>query len=227
MISERAVRQEIALLESARPTIKSDIDVIWVFSAFGTYLTPLLPNHPEWGAWFDQRNIAKGIYIAIEVTAQKTGKRVQEVTKEDIEGLGPILVYNGELPQNQDLRWASSGRRFLVPKTRMRIEDYVEEDGETRTIFGTLDQFKSFPRDVLNENGGVIALVTGAPHYSRVLRYNGKHRTIPENYEIRCFPVPSYDAAEKFADQEIEKLFKYFEKGDLSEEPCPKNLGLE
>jgi hypothetical protein len=114
---EESIRQEIALFESARPQAVAEIEVVWVISAFGTILRPLLPNHPIWGSWFDQRNLARGILLVLEVTSLRTGKRVQDISREDVYETGPTMVYNGEPTQNHDLRCVL-GKDFPIPEDK-------------------------------------------------------------------------------------------------------------
>ncbi len=201
MLTEGQVRQEIALFESAHPVASQDIDTIWIVSSFGTYIQPILRKHPLWGAWFDQKNIAKAILLALEITSSRTGKRVQDLTQGDTKESGPNLIYNGEYLQNIDLEWAITCAAFPIYRGKVSIVYDVKEGRRKRRIANTLDQFLSFPAEILDKDGGTIAIVGSAPHFSRILRYNNMHRPIPDGYRIKCFPVPSYEAAREFADQ--------------------------
>lgn len=225
---ETRIRQEIAQFEAARPVATEDIVAVWVFSGFGTYLKPILPHrHKLWGAWNDQHNLSRGILLTLEVTALITKKNFEDVTREDVINCGPKLIYNGEPPQNEDLRAVSSASGFPIPKENLVIVDFVQIEGNQKPISNTPDQFRSFPRWVLESTvGGDVALVSGAPHFSRLLRYNALQRPIPERFRVRSFPVPSFDKDQLFADQEVGKLLRYLETGDLDIYPFPTDLGL-
>lgn len=226
---EPRIRQEIAQFEAARPIATADIVAVWVFSGFGTYLKPILTyKHNLWGAWNDQHNLSRGILLVLEVTALRSNKNFKEVTREDVIDCGPKLIYNGEPPQNEDFRTVSSASGFPIPKENLVVVDFVEIDGNQKTIFNTLDQFRSFPRQILETETakGAVAFVSGAPHFSRLLRYNARWRPLPEGFRVKSFPVPSFDAAKQFADQEVRKLLRYLESGDLDVNPLPTDLGL-
>jgi len=224
----RKVVVEIGLFERAIPTATTDIDYVWVLSGSGDYHKPFLPNEPIYHPWSDQRRISRGVLLALQVVSLRLGKSVDLITKDDLQDQGPYLIYNGSIDRNSTLRRVVELPDFLMPKEKVVIVDGVWDNGGTREITNTLDQVLSFPTDQLgNQLKGAVAIVSSAPHFPRILRYLSKHRPFPDGTLVRCFPIPSdFEWAEKFAEEETKRVCDYLEKGYLTEEPYPKDLGI-
>jgi len=225
------VAREIALFEAARPKATGGIGIVWVFSGPGTFLSPLKGDDEEIKAWLDQRRLSQGILLVLQVTALRLGKPGQTVTKKDVVENGPMLVYNGIPIENEVFRSVMNLPGFPIPYELILVIDEVEgEEGKSQSIRHTGDQVKSFsPILVDHFMGGAteVALVSSAPHFPRILRYLEMHRSIPEEYQIRSFPIPSEpELAVVYATEEIEALCQYLGKGHLSERPYPADLGL-
>jgi len=219
---KKEITRDIDFFEKFDPQVTAEIDAIHVFSGPGTFLTPLKERDEDWMAWFDQTRLSKGILLVLQVTSLRTNKPLHKVTKEDIERLGPYLIYNGIPLENKVFRSCIDLPDFTIPKSKIIIADEIEENGTKRPIKHTGDQVATFPSHLLgNEIKGSIALVSNAPHFIRILRYLTKYKTIPEHFSIIPFPILSDPAwAKKDADHESQKLFDYLPLGYLSETPA-------
>ena len=225
------VAREIALFECARPQITTDIGAVLVFSGPGTVIEPISIRDAEWMSWFDLRRVTLGISIVLKVTGLRLAKHLLDLTRNDVEQVGPYFIYNGvnSKHENEDLGAYFSLPRFRIPESKLVLVDEVrDDDGSVREIKHTGDQLKSFPSHLLgNRIKGAIALVSNAPHFPRILRYMDYYRPIPEEFPIRCFPIHSDpEWATIYANSEIEALCRYLKAGFLSPNPYPADLGL-
>lgn len=220
------VAREIDIFECAQPEVTGDIVGVQVFSGPGTVLEPLSKGDSPWNSWCDARRVQQGISIVLETTALRLKKHINDVTREDIAHNGPLLIYNGvpEKSENADLLALTNLARFRIPESRMKVFGQVGK----RDIVHTGDQVESFPSDALESlHHGVVALVSNAPHFPRILRYLELHRTIPSRFMVRCFPIPSDRRwTTQYATNEIEALAEYLEKGYLAEKPYPTDIEL-
>lgn len=165
--------------EYQNPQITPDIDIVWAISGRGVYTqetTPYLSDSPEFARSDlarndDRENTDFATQLARQITAARLNKNASDVTLEDIERNGPILVYNATNLQNQKLKETVDSGAFPLPKEKVRIVKLSEtddpQDANTRT------QFERFPQEILKdliESGRKIALVSSRWHFPRITR---------------------------------------------------------
>lgn len=222
------VRKEIEMLLSHKihPKIHKDTDGVWVFSGPGTFFEPLDKGQKPWMQWMDRYRILYGATIVREVTAKRLHKQSQDVTRTDILGYGPVLIYNGTHKENQALRLALKSALSIIPYEKVIIIDKVKgANNQFREIKNTKDQILSLPKDIAGSGKKIqkrIALVSNSAHIERILRYLEKYKPIPEYIKVEVFPLKLPKKSEEAeVKEEMDKIWKYFQKGDLSWFPFP------
>ena len=205
------------------PKIHSDIDAVWIFSGPGTFYQPLDSGEPTFMAWEDRYRILYGISLARKVTAIRMGKNLQTISDIDMQSRGPIIIYNGIPSENADFRKAIYGKDHIYPSNKVRIVDVVSNGDTVRTISNTLDQIKSFPKKEIGRSiHRRVAVISHAAHLARIIRYFKQYKIFPEHITVELFSVrESKKNLMMDAQEETEKIWKYFLKGDLSWDPFP------
>lgn len=216
---------EYLLKYNKHPIIHEDIDIVWVFSGPGTYLTPLEKGERLWMKWMDKHRILYGVAIVRKVTAKRLHKSQLHVTKDNIREYGPFFLYNGRPNENTAILKALQSHTFPLPEEKVVIIDHVHK---TNRIIGpigsTLDQIRSFSEEHLGANKGFcrIALVSHAEHFPRILRYLEQYKPIPSNAKVEVFSLkPPQEGLDAYNKAEINKVWKYFKNGELSWDPFP------
>lgn len=227
------VAGEIDRFETEEATVSADISHVVVFSGPGTYIAPLKQSNNPWKTWWDQRRLDRGILLVHQVTALRTGKPLNEVGASQVYLDGPILLYNGIPVENEVFREVSNLVHFPIPKQKVVILDTVKYVGEEApvAIRHTGDQVVSVLDYLYKDHlRRVVALVSSAPHFPRILRYFRENLSWLEPSErptLRSFPVQSEKSwVVRYATEEMNSLVAYLEKGYLAEEPYPADLGL-
>ena len=118
--------------EHRNPQPESDIDVVWVISGWSVYNPSLSPEFKSVVentifANEDTQMINFGIGLVYEITAKRLGENESEVTKEDVKEHGPVLIYNGNIDQNDNLRLASQKSDFPLPLEKLRVEKLADD----------------------------------------------------------------------------------------------------
>lgn len=158
--------------EHQNPPVSADIDVVWVISGWNVYNPRLSPDfvNVSRGTIFeneDTRMINMGIELAYEITTKRLNKNRSEVNIDDIRGHGPILLYNGNIDQNENLQLASQKEGFPFPTEKLRIEKLADDRDPKNN--NTNKQFEKFPQDLLKVMKK-MAVVSYLWHIPRIAR---------------------------------------------------------
>jgi hypothetical protein len=207
--------KNIALHEN--PTVKADINYVFVLSGRGSYLKNAVDNPHINDKEDDYQRMRLGIEIARKITALKASKR--KISNDDIIRHGPIIIYNGRPKHNQDLKVALFEKNLITdyPASKFLILDLPHDQLNSKGHFISLAQN-------VDLNNKHIAIVTSAFHFPRIGRmlsenepfnYFGKNVTIYAYLYDRAFKAPGilvdiYD--------EAQKIPTYVAKGDLMED---------
>lgn len=204
--------------------VSTNFDAVWVFSGPGTIKQPLKEGDNPLRKWMDRDRILYGAELITKITAMRLHKTYNRITRNDILNSGPFLIYNGIPRENADFREVLQSPSCLLPYEKVYIVDEVFDKNVFYPIKNTLDQIKSFPKAFLN-NGLIkerIAIVSHAEHFPRILRYIKKYNIIPEHIKITVFPLKSAREVEnEYYEEEVNKVWEYFQKGNLSWSPIP------
>jgi len=195
----------------------ANIDMVWVFSAPGTVSDE--PNAgPYRGKLFNLELIEEGIRIGREVTALRLGKPVDDVTKEDIEAVGPVLFYNGErqikghkYPQNEHLEALIAEPDFAFPESKVLIDD-IDEANTPGQVKQLAERLGSQPKHFTN-----IAVVSAFQHSPRVGRYLEKYKGLFLK-EVRFYNAATAQTHNEsaIAGLEARKVLGYYRAGHLA-----------
>ena len=162
--------------------------------------------------------LTKGINIAKEVTAKRLGKKIEELTIEDIQNFGPDIYWNATDESNDNLRqrinegWVE--QRYDFPREKIVVSPNLG-------ILHTGHQFEKFPEKFASKYKKTV-VVTDIYHMPRTKRYFNKkyNRALAEEMaEGRIILYPSgskipYDKAKG----EIDKIPEYIDEGILPSE---------
>lgn len=216
---------EYLLRHNTHPPIHADTDAVWIFSGPGTFAKPLQQNEFHfWEKWMDKYRILYGVSIAQQITAKRTGKNVQKITKEDLAHNGPYIIYNGTPQQNKEFMRANLNDSISFPTKKILVIDHAHnDDGSIHPIVNTLDQIKNLDEDLIKiDSFRRVAVVSHAEHFPRILRYLEKYKPLSEETIIEVFSLkPPKNGISEYNREEIEKVWEYFQKGDLSFNPLP------
>jgi hypothetical protein len=223
-ILKNEVRHEIEYLlrHNQHPPIHPDTDVVWVFSGPGTFFKALEQGEQNFTRWMDRYRILYGLSIVKEVTAKKLKQSSKEIVKNDILQHGPLFLYNGNEEENRDLRAALDNKLTILPREKVMIIDKIISEEPIQPIENTLDQIKSFPKEIIgNKLQKRIAIVSHAPHIARILRYFEEYNLFPETIIVEVFSLTPVHEQALYMHEEMEKVWQYFQQGDLSWDPIP------
>ncbi|QQS18937.1 hypothetical protein IPL68_02665 [Candidatus Saccharibacteria bacterium] len=214
-----------AYLHPTEPT--EDIDLVWALSAPGTVKTPAQfeqePENPYNGESFNVGIVNHAVSVVLKVTALRTGKTVEEVTKDDIINRGPKLLYNGESLKTKGTRFSSQNEDFLelcrhvdfpIPFQNIIIGEIAEAH--------TPAQVKQLA-ELLRRDDGVppprkVAVVCGIPHMVRTGRYLQHFRTLfsdGTSFVPSVIPQGSKEKMSKLTALEVRKALFYAAVGHL------------
>jgi hypothetical protein len=198
------------LHKSENKPVNPSIEYVFVLSARGSYLKDPVVGLDIKDLEDDYNRIELGIKIAQVVVGDRLEK--SEVTQEDIEKHGPIIIYNGKSNQNEDLTQAlENGILSHYPKDKFHIMAIKEES--------TRGQFKNLKEDFPISNASV-AIITHAYHYPRVARMIGSQwHPFGENTKVHFYLVDRELKAPGILEDiqgEIVRIPQYIEKGDLN-----------
>ena len=244
LLEERAER-DYAVLNISSETAES-IGVIWTFAGPGTYdLETKEDRYQEfpWARWMDRDRLNYTAKLARKIVEKKLSKsfsvdagttespeeitaRILEKKKEVHEALadvGPYIVYNGSPIENETVKEVLARPTTHVPTSKVFI---IDKDSEGKPLANTVSQMKAFhlPSDALE--GKKIALVSHAPHLSRIVRMINLHRPFPVGTEIILFPIPTVpEGKAPYAAMESEGILWYtYVSSDSTIEPYPFQL---
>lgn len=229
LIARQAIQELRDMKENGPLVPTSDIDMVWVLSAPGTY-SSVTEDGMYSGRLADRERIDYGIKLVKSITALriKEAKDVDEnytVTKEDIQEYGPLMFYNGEdattqnvnYLQNEALKEAMNEEDFPLPKENVVI-DHIDTIGTPAQIPGLIRFLRQHPEIKK------VAVVTHAAHSRRVARYIESYKEnhpdqFPENITFLNAWMPESVRTVGAILQEVKKVDLYAKKGDLSQDP--------
>lgn len=158
-------------------------------------------------------NVARidfAIQAITEVTAERTGKPLEDITAEDIITHGPPLVLNGETEQLPMMREVALSLDF--PQAKIEELDCGKRGiGNTKTQFTTLD---TDPRFADNKHWTFVS--TGY-HVPRVARTAMTNISTERDFDVIGVPLEqhSYDVYRKVRG-EVKRIVAYSAKGDIA-----------
>jgi hypothetical protein len=222
----RSVLEEIDLFEKVGKRDKKRLDVplevarnivaIWDFSGPGTYDKPFKEDRYKdykWAEGMDRARLNHTALLARKITEAIIGgvergelSRVQTRiarSRENIREVGPFIIYNGTEEENAVVRDVLTRQGVVVPAEKVIIpEGRIEK---------TSDQIAKIKLPESVDIGGKeVAIVSHAPHLSRVIRMINRYRPFPENTKIRLFPLPTPQAGKfEYAMMEIRGILYY------------------
>ncbi len=215
------------------PEVAHEIGAIWVFSGPGTYDQPVKDDAYKkypWARNMDRLRLDYAARIARNVTAAITGTKItaspdtiseaKRATKEAIRESGPSVFYNGTMVENESVRTALEQENGIMTVEKVFITPHP--------VRNTLEQVRDFvlPGEALS-NGKTVAIVSHAPHLSRVLRMLNRFKPLPEDSTVLLFPMPTPDdGKEEYAATEITAIMYYaYVSGEgATPEPYPYKL---
>ncbi|QQV74828.1 hypothetical protein H6P87_00369 [Rickettsia tillamookensis] len=209
------------------PEIDKNIKYVWVLSARHSYTKILINSDAQNADAIDKEDgynrVRLGIEIAREVAAKKLDKQESNLTSEELQKYGPVILFNGGAYDNSLLKEALDKNEIMdYPKENFYIFTLPENQTNTGGQFKTL--YKEHEDGNIDLNNAEIAIVTHAYHFPRVTRYFDNkpnfdfffnHNTKPIIFLVdRKFEAPGIYNDLK---QELLKLPSYIEKGFVSE----------
>jgi hypothetical protein len=209
------------------PEIDKNIKYVWVLSARHSYTKMLINSDAQNADAIDKEGgynrMRLGIEIAREVAAKKLDKQESNLTPEELQKYGPVILFNGGAYDNSLLKEALDKNEITdYPKENFYLFTLSENQTNTGGQFKTL--YKEHEDGNIDLNNAEIAIVTNAYHFPRVNRYFDNkpnfdfffnHNTKPIIFLVdRKFEAPAIYNDLK---QELLKLPSYIEKGFVSE----------
>lgn len=196
-----------------------EIDLVWVVSLPGTVFTPSEDGIYA-GRLADREIVDAGVYMVLQITALRLHKNPEEISKEDVEQVGPIFFYNGEDKTNgryaqiEDLKTLVATAEFPIPQAKVTVRHLTDESntpGQVKNIAKFLHQNPQFKK---------IAVVARVHHQRRVARYL-KHfiQLFPPDVQLIDASVPETQNIVGTTLREVRKIVEYAKRGDLAEEP--------
>lgn len=214
---KRRVVDELREKRKGEPPVPtSDINIVWVVPGHSTVST-LPPEDGTRNVLYKKRlddleRVSAGINLVRAVTALRLTKKVEEVTREDIEANGPILYYNGGEAQNKDLEKMIGDPDFILPKSKVVIDEI--EDVDTR------GQVKGMGKYLEGQTATVAVVAHGVHGASRIPRQVERYKNLFPNITFKEFTIRETKVPVGSTLGEIRRIVKYSKKGDLSREPA-------
>lgn len=169
----------------------------------------------EQGCVFEDtpENIARinyGVAVTKEITSAKIGKKVDELTPDDIRDFSPLLVLNGETIQLPMMQQEAIKSGFPEDKVHL-VNSGDRGTSNTKTQFEVLRQNEKL-------RGKFLSIVTTGYHLPRVDRTAAKQ--LPnQKFEIIAMPYESYPFPVFIVRREIKRIQHYVNKGDIAKFP--------
>ncbi|MEK7143825.1 MAG: hypothetical protein AAB820_00640, partial [Patescibacteria group bacterium] len=135
-------------------------------------------------------------------------KETKQLTKKAILESGPYIIYNGTIEENENVKEILNREGIIMPPEKvMVIEEPIEK---------TVDQVKTFK---LPEGaymiGKEIAVVSHAPHLSRIIRMVNRYKPFPPDVKMKLFPLATpKEGKEEYIQKEISGLLYYIYVSD-------------
>jgi len=231
LVAKKAISELRSIKKGEAETFKlaSDIDVVCALSQPGTYLTAP-ESGPYKGINFNKQVIDHSIDLIKQITSLRLeqngeNKIPNNISKSNIINYGPILFYNGEdkdlegfeYTQNEDLKQVVNSNDFSLPKEKVII-DKIDQKNTPAQVSGFMKFFKD------NQNIHKVVIVSSLAHSRRVGRYLEEFRIknpdlFLSNIEFIGVWIPESENKFKITLNEMEKVKRYYQKGDLSEKP--------
>lgn len=234
-----ALDQVIKLRDEAKErSYDPAIESVIIFSGGGTYDEKLLEGQPEWFRWGDHDRIQAGIAVAYDVTRAKISQNESDKTRKDLsiqelEEFGPIIVYPGNPIENSGFRDAIKNGSIKYPEKKILIVDEVDSGKGIVPIAHTGHQMKAL-FDIAGKSsrplGTNIATVQHIPDYVRLPFYLHKEVRIrkEESLKFYAFALQSRRGSSQGLREdtigghlinEFDRLIRYVKRGDLDPTP--------
>jgi hypothetical protein len=203
-----------------------DIDMVWSLSGHGTYdSTAKIPPYDP-AVSYDRLTVDTSVRTVQEVTALRTGKDVDEVTKADIEEIGPMFFFCGETaetpnhiyPHIEALKRAMASPDFPLPRNKVVLR--VTNPANTPIKMKVYTEYRNQQIEKGEIPASKIAVVGLFTFLPRVGRYLPLYRDgLKGDPSFIPVPVPYIGrGVEDVIAGEAERTVAYFEKGHLSTE---------
>lgn len=217
---------------SDNPEVSTSIEYVVVMSGRGSYLKRQIdfPDKKELEVDdFDRLNL--GIQSALEITAKRLQKPINQLTQSEIIQCGPTLIYNGRPGHNQDLFLSQVLQNpppaFQYPAQKIKVLN-LRYNSPTDNQYHTKGQFECL-REKLNINSDTL-FVTSAYHAVRILHMLGKNSPVnPVGNKARLYlrlvnrqflDLPNTTDVVIDCAGEHDRVGKYATKGDIAPYPC-------
>mgnify|MGYP001578133396 CR=1 FL=1 len=232
---EKIGERDKRLVDLPNEVIK-DIEVIWVFSGPGTYDRPVKEDRYKdypWARGMDRARLNYAAQLARKITMARTNEdfksplsaieKTKQLTKKAILESGPYVIYNGTAEENENIKEVLTREGVIMPPEKVII---IEEPIEK-----TVDQIKTFKLpEGINMTNKEIAVVSHAPHLSRIVRMINRYKPFPPDTKIRLFPLATPDEGKKeYAQNEAIGLLYYIyvsDDHDAVEEPYHYKINI-
>lgn len=218
----KQVKKEIKDLYKTQEEIEihPETGVVWILSGPGNFFKPL-DDEEKYMQWMDRHRILYGILLARAITAKRCKKETKDLLQKDIQDNGPLIIYNGIPDENAALRKALNKSLVSYPLEKVIIIDKVIDGKKKRNIIHTKDQILSFPLELLKkEKTNTIAIISHIQHFPRIMRYLRMYKIFPDTLQVEIYGLkPPKEMNKEFSEEEANKVWDYYKKGDLSWRP--------
>lgn len=227
-------------------TYDPNIEVVHVYSGPGTYFDRLKPGQIERQRWMDHDRILAGVAVAREVAAAKVGEETgvklhaKQVAEDDLARVSPQLFYNGAPLENEAIERAMREGKSAMPIEKIIVANEVrEDDGSEHAIRHTADQVRSLFQEIGDPGSKLhgrsrIAAVAHIPDFVRIPFYLEKFNQLRRQdgsealqfwaYALKSrrgssIPGGRLDTVGEHMANELPRLVKYLQRGDLAAKP--------
>ena len=162
--------------------------------------------------------LTTAIRVAKEVTAKRLGKKIEELTMEDVQNFGPDIYWNATDESNDNFRqridegWIE--QRYDFPREKIVVSANLG-------ILHTGHQFEKFPEEFTGKYRKTV-VITDIYHLPRTKRYFNEKSNKTLAQEMSDGKIIFYTSGSKIpydkAKGEIDKIPQYVEKGILPPE---------
>lgn len=219
---------EVAKREQA---ILVDTDIVFVLSGAGTYneITSDDVYKPYlWALATDFQRLDRAVEIVKKITSDRTNIPLDQVSRDDVNKSGPVLVYNGRPPNIQSLKEAIMAGRFDLPLNKVQIIETVQDtEGNIRSYINTIDQMRGFRQSqFFDSHARRIILLSHDAHIVRALHIMGKHCLLQDITTLQAYPIPtpSWGIIEHTVLEVSGILYYSLISGDATRQPHPHEI---
>ncbi len=218
---EEAAKPQNAL-SALTPQIAEDTVALWVFSGPDDKNDKDRYRHIPWAHGMDKARLDYAAWLERKISeirmpsqpkTQEKGQIRQEIdqTREMIKMVGPVIIYNGSDPLNENLN-SELQKDIIIPKNKVAIEG--------SGIVNTVDQIKDFVLPTgLHQPGKEIGIISHAPHLMRIAHMLNRFQTLPKDMKVRFFPIATpKNATQEYSELETMGLLFYIANGSATKD---------